>query len=328
MRFILFVTIMILSVSSFAQKLEYSVLFHGIGDNREYSREYATPQTILGERSNFEIGTTLEEKHQFRVGLSHLFEFGSEINDLNPNLIAYYRYADNQKTFYFGAFPRMGLINYPLALLTDTLNYYRPNVEGMYGNYKWSWGNQSGFVDWTSRQTDNKRETFMAGFSGKIQRNSFFIENYLLMFHHAGTALRPEGEHISDNLGMALYLGADLEKLIPLKKAYIKAGLLESSLRERGITDGYISGWSFTGELYGECKNFALKTTFHQGDGHLLMNGDRFYDTESYLRTDVYWKFINNDNIQGRFNLSFHLIDGSTLDQSQQLSLVYKFGNN
>ena len=327
MRLILFATIMLLSVSTFAQKLEYSVLFHGIGDNREYSREYATPQTILGERSSFEIGTTLEEKHQFRVGLSHLFEFGSDINDLKPKLTAYYRYSDNRKTFYFGAFPRMGLINYPVALLTDTINYYRPNVEGMYGEYKWAWGNQSGFVDWTSRQTDHKRETFMAGSSGKIQLSSFFFENYLLMFHYANKGIQLEGEHISDNLGVALFLGSDLEKIIPIKRAYIKVGILESSLRERGITGGYITSLSFIGELYGESKDFALKTTFHQGNGHNLMNGDRFYDAESYLRTDIYWKFINNDNIQGRFNISFHLIDGSTLDQSQQLSLVYKFGN-
>ncbi len=327
MKLPLLILSLLLSVASIAQKLEYSVLFQGIGDNREYSREYALPKTILGERTSFEIGTTLDENHKFRVGLSHLFEFGSEINDLKPNLTAYYQYNDKQKVFYFGAFPRLGLLNYPLAMLSDTLNYYRPNIEGLYGQYKWTWGNQGGFVDWTSRQTDYKRETFLAGIFGKMQFGSFFFENYLLMFHYAGTALRPEGEHISDNHGMSLLLGANLEKLIPIQKAYIKAGILESGLRERNVTDGYITGWSFTGELYGESKSFALRATYHQGDGHNLMYGDSFYNADSYLRTDIYWKFINSEQIQGRFNLSFHLIEGSTLDQSQQLSLVYKFGN-
>jgi hypothetical protein len=57
------------------------------------------------------------------------------------------------------------------------------------------------------------------------------------------------------------------------------------------------------------------------------MNGDRFYDVDSYLRTDIYWKLISSEHIEGRFNLSFHLIEGKELDQSQQLSLVYRFGN-
>lgn len=327
MRLFIFAVIMLFSFSVTAQKLEYSLQFQGIGDNREYTKEYAYPQTILGERTSFEIGTTLDENHQLRLGLSHLFEFGSEINEQKPKLIAYYQYRDEKKTFYFGAFPRMGLINYPLALLTDTLNYYRPNVEGLYGQYDWNWGKQSGFVDWTSRQTNTRRETFMAGISGKVQLGSLFAEDYLLLYHHAHSGIRPEGQHISDNMGLVIYLGTDLEKLIPVEKAYIKAGVLESSLRERGVTDGYITGWSFIGEFYGENKNFALHATYHQGDGHNLMYGDRFYDVSSYLRTDVVWKFINSEHVQGRFNLSFHLIEGSTLDQSQQLSLVYRFGS-
>ncbi|MDD4192706.1 MAG: hypothetical protein PHI28_15330, partial [Mangrovibacterium sp.] len=73
--------------------------------------------------------------------------------------------------------------------------------------------------------------------------------------------------------------------------------------------------------------NFALRTTLHEGEGHHLLNGDRFYDADSYLRTDLIWKFIDKEHIQGRFNLSFHLVEGSDLDQSQQLSLIYRFGN-
>lgn len=327
MRTIIFSLLILLSVGSYAQKAEYQIRFHGIGDNREFASRKAYSQTILGERTSLEVGTTLEGNHRFRVGLSHLFEFGSEPDEHKPSLTAYYQYADDQKVFYFGAFPRIDLLHYPLALLTDTFLYYRPNIEGMYGRYAWSWGHQSGFVDWTGRQTETRREAFMAGFSGELRYRSLFFRNFLTLYHHANTALKPNNEHIRDNLGMVLYLGANLEKIIPLKKMSVKLGILESSFRERHITDGFMNVLSFTGELYGEIRNFALRTTLHEGEGHHLLNGDRFYDADSYLRTDLIWKFIEKEHIQGRFNLSFHLVEGSDLDQSQQLSLIYRFGN-
>ncbi len=313
---------------SYAQKLEYKVKFYGFGDNREFQSEKATSQTMLGERTSFELGTTIEGNHQFRVGLDHLFEFGSEIDDQKPKLIAYYHYEDPKKVFYFGAFPRMDLINFPLALLTDTLNYYRPNIEGFLGRYNWSWGHQLGFVDWTSRQTETRRETFLAGFSGEMRYRSLFFQNYLTLFHYAGTA---EGTGLSadveDDMGGVLYLGSDLNKILPLEKGYIKFGVMGSTFRDRHGEDKFISAFSFTGELYGETKNFALRATFSEGDGHHFMNGDRFYDEGNYIRTDVYWKFINAKRIQGRFNLSFHLVDGSNLDQSQQICVLYCFGD-
>ncbi len=328
MRYLILLATLLISSFSFSQKLEYNVLFHGIGDNREFSRSGMSPsQTILGERTSFEIGTTLDNQHQFRIGLSHLFEFGSDIDLHQPKLTAYYHFSDKKTEFYFGAFPRMDVINLPLAMLNDTLQYYRPNVEGMFGKYSWDWGYQAGFVDWTGRQTDEVREAFLAGFFGKMNMNSLFFENYLIMYHLAHTAIDNPEDHIQDNAAMAFYLGADLKNLIPLQVATIKAGTMGSLFRERSITDGYVKAWSFVGELYGETKKFAFKTTWHQGKGHRITFGDRFYDADSYIRTDLYWKFLNSGNIQGKFNLSFHLIDGTDLDQSQQLSLIYKFGN-
>lgn len=324
MRSIVLSLLLLASVVSFAQKVEYQVQFHGIGDNREFDKAYS--QTILGEITSFEIGTTLEEHHQFRLGLSHLFEFGSDMEEQDPKLIAYYHYQDEQTAFYFGAFPRMDLINFPLALLTDTLLYYRPNIEGMYARYNWSWGYQNGFIDWTGRQTETRRESFLAGSSGEMRSGSFFFQNYITLFHYAETKQELVNEHITDNVGVAMYVGADLEKIIPLKRAYLKLGVLESSIRERSVSDGFTNAFSFNGEFYGEIRNVALRANLHQGKGHHQINGDRFYDFDSYLRTDFIWKFFNQKHIQGRFNLSFHLVDGN-LDNSQQLSLVYRFGN-
>ena len=327
MRVLLLFFAVLIASTSFAQKFEYDVLFHGFGDNREFQSQVANSQTILGERTSFSFGTTLDEHHQIRIGMSHLFEFGSEVEDQKPILTAYYHYTnDKQKEFYFGSFPRMGLIDFPLALITDTFLYYRPNIQGLYGNYNWDWGHQNGFIDWTSRQTDTRRETFMAGFSGEIRHNTLFFQNYITLFHYAGTAIVQNDSQVSDDLGMTFFVGSDLDQLLSLQKSYIRAGIFSSKYRIRALTDGYVNSSSFMAELYGETKYFALRSTLNVGDGHYIMNGDRFYDADSYWRTDIYWKFINSKYVEGRFNLSFHLVNGSDLDQSQQLSLIYHFG--
>lgn len=328
MRIVLLFCLVLLASISFAQKFEYDVVFHGLGDNREFQSQVANSQTILGERTSFAVGTTLDDHHQFRVGLSHLFEFGSEIDDQKPILTAYYHYTnDEQKEFYFGSFPRLDLIDFPLALITDTFQYYRPNIQGFLGQYNWDWGHQNGFVDWTGRQTENRREMFMAGFSGEMRHQHLFFQNYITLFHHAGTSIPQNSSQVSDDFGMIFFLGSDLHQLLPLQKSYIRAGIFSSKYRERSVTDGYINSSSFIAQFYGEIKYFALRSTFHAGDGHRIMNGDRFYDVDSYWRTDVIWRFINGKHVEGRFNLSFHLVEGSELDQSQQLSIIYRFGS-
>jgi len=309
--------------SASAQKFEYSALFEGIGDNREYFSGKALPQTILGSRGAFELGVNIDN-HRIRGGISELYEFGSHIAYQQPKLILYYSYSDKKKDFCFGSFPRRGKIDFPLAMLTDTLMYYRPNIEGMLGEYRWGWGKQTAFVDWTSRQTDTKREMFMAGTSGEICYKSFFVQNYYLMYHRAGPAIDIPGDHIKDFLGYSVLAGYRFGEEKPFN-GYIKAGLLTSLYRERSVTGGFIKGDSFLSEIYLKYRNYAVKSVLHSGEGHQFYMGDPFYRVKNYMRTDVIWYFINHKNIKGRFNLSFHLIDGNDLDQSQQLSIIYIF---
>jgi len=317
----------IFSISSFSQKLEYNAQLYVFGDNREFQSQTSTSQTIFGERVSFELGTTLEKKHQIRVGINYLYEFGSEMGEKTPKFTAYYHYEDSKKSIYLGAFPRMGLIDFPLVLLSDTLNYYRPNIEGLYGKYNWKWGHECGFVDWTSLQTDTRRETFLAGFSGEIRHKSFFFQNYLTIYHYSTTALSNGTEGVNDNIGGVLYLGSDLDKILPLKKGYIRLGVIESSFRNRHEDNKFVNGVSFTGQFYGEVKSFAIKATFSEGDGHIVSNGDPFYSIGNYIRTDFYWLIIHTKHLNAHLNESFHFINGSDMDTSTQLQLVYKFGN-
>lgn len=325
MQKLIFFFILIFPFICKSQKFEYQVIFDGIGDNREYFSGKSLPQTILGVRAAIETGF-LKDNHRIRGGISQFYEFGSHPNLMKPLLTLYYQYSDKKKEFVFGSFPRKGKINFPLAMLTDTLQYYRPNMEGMFTEIKWDWGKQNGFVDWTSRQTDTKREQFMAGFSGEIAYKNLFAENFILMFHNAGPGIDIPGDHIKDFLGGAALAGIRTLNNTPFK-GYIKAGVLHSGYRERSVTDGFQQATSLLAEALGKYKNYGLKTVLHSGNGHKFAFGDPLYCIKNYMRTDVIWYFINHKNVKGTFNLSFHLIDWNDIDQQQQLSIIYVVGN-
>ncbi len=274
-----------------AQQFEYQVMFEGIGDNREYASEKAMSQTILGSRGAFEVGIKTDN-NRIRVGLNHLLEFGSDIDFHKPRLTMYYEYTDSRKSFLFGAFPRRARIDFPLAMMTDTLLYYRPNLEGMFGEVRWTWGHQNGFVDWVGRQTEMVRENFTAGFSGEIFHKNLFFQNYLLMFHDAGAKIRFPGVFVKDYLGFSLQAGVRTSKSASVN-GFVKAGVLESSFRERDEFNEFIQAFSLFAEAQGRYKNYGIKSVLHSGDGHRFKNGDLFYRLKNYWRTDVIWYFIN-----------------------------------
>ncbi len=307
-----------------AQNFQYQVLFEGIGDNREFTQNYATPQTILGTRGAFEVGVTFDN-HRLKGGFSHLFEFGSELDARKPKLTLYYQFLDTKKEFIFGAFPRRDKIDFPLAMLSDTLLYYRPNLEGMYGKMSWDWGHQLGFIDWVGRQTEIQREQFMAGTSGEIGFKNFFLQNYVLMFHNAHDKQHDPDQHIEDYFGVALQAGFRTPEDMPVQ-GELKAGLLNSFFRERQITDGFLISNSFYAEAKARYKNFGIKSVMNLGAGHRFIFGDPYYRASNYSRTDLIWYFINHEKVKGKFNLSIHIIDWETIDQQQQLSIIYVFG--
>jgi hypothetical protein len=305
-----------------SQKPGLRVTLEGIGDNREFSGGISYSQTILGTRGSFEASFSIDG-HHLVAGLSHLYEFGSKPGYHQPAMILYYQYEDPVKSFHFGSFPRKNLANFPLALMADTIDYYRPNIEGMRGELNWGYGYQNMFVDWTGRQTDKVRESFTAATSGEISLSGFYIRNYVLLNHLAHSSPRGEGEHVNDNLGYAILAGwktSDTDGL----HGYLNAGVLGSVYRERSVSDGFQHAVGLLAEGFLRHRNFAMKNTLHTGEGHTILTGDPFFRQRNYNRTDAIWYFINHRNVSGRFNLSFHLSEWKNPDHSQQISIVYR----
>lgn len=308
--------------SASSQKPDIRFVFEGIGDNREFSGGYSFPQTILGTRGTVEVGITMDD-HRLVAGLSRLFEFGSPSDFHKTGMILYYQFERPDKTFHFGSFPRRGLIDFPLAMLTDTLNYYRPHVEGIRGEIRRGKSYQNAFIDWTGRQTAEVREAFTAASSGEISLSDFFIQNYIILNHLAHSRPRGEGEHVNDNMGYSVLAGWRNQSSDEWNIC-LKAGILGSLFRERSVTDGMIHSTSLLSKGFMKYRNVAARNTMHTGNGHHFMTGDPFYRANHYMRTDIVWYFINHKNIRGHFNLSFHLSDWENLAQSQQISIIYE----
>jgi hypothetical protein len=324
MKNLIFILSLFTSIVACSQDFGYTVLFEGIGDNREYFNDFGYPQTILGTRGAFETGVKIGN-HRLRAGLSHLFEFGSDIDAQKPKLTLYYQFKDVHTEFIFGAFPRRDKIDFPLAMLTDTLLYFRPNIEGMYGKLDWGWGHQNGFIDWVGRQTDVVSEIFMAGTSGEISSKNIFLHNYILLTHHAVPAIKLQDDHIEDYFGFALQGGIRTSGNTEFS-GYVKAGVLGSSFRQRSVIDEFQNSFSLLVEAKGKYKNFGLKSVLNSGGGHKFAYGDLFYRAKNYSRTDLIWYFIDHEKVKGKFNFSFHIIDWEELNQQQQLSVIYVFG--
>lgn len=321
--FVLLILIFSGAKYSSAQQLEGAINFHGFVDNREYSKSNRFSPTYFGARLSPEAGLLVDSVHRFRLGVNMLKEFGSNSFSDKVDPIVYYQYKKQNNTFFIGAFPRFKLLDdYPIALLSDTLNYFKPNIEGMLYQYENRNFKQNLWIDWTSKQTATDRETFLFGFSGKYQSGMFYLSHYAYMFHNALSGVSNPNQHLEDNGAVQLQFGLDFGKRTFLDSLTISAGPMISIERTRNVT-GIQTPKGIITYLYAGYKQFSLKNTFYAGERHHLINGDVFYSAKQYDRLDLGWTPILYKNIEGGFVFSFHFLN-HIIDSQQAFSLRYK----
>jgi hypothetical protein len=296
-------------IHAHAQQFEWKTGFFGFFDNREYFNDSIIPQTIGGENLSAEAGFAINPNNRFRAGISYTYENGSKGDYLMPDVILYFKGDWKPVTFYIGSFPRYQLITHPMAMITDTLMYYRPMVEGMFLERRRNWGYQNIWLDWTSRQTDTKRETFLLGASGLFHKGIFLLEDYLLMYHHAGPGIPIPNDHIRDNGGMSGMAGLDLTEKLHIDTAALKTGFLVSYDQLRHIYDLQFM-WGWLSELNLQYRGIGIRGTYYRGDSQVFLYGDGFYKFKNYGRTDFYLQKTFLDRIVGRLQFSLHFTPG------------------
>jgi len=269
----------------------------------------------------------VDSAHRIRLGINAIHEFGSPEFTSKVDPVIYYQYQKDNWNFYMGAFPRLNLLDhYPRAIFQDTFSYYRPNVEGMLVKLNTRTGHQIVWIDWTSRQTDIDRETFLFGLSGYHKTGILFTSHYAMMFHNALPGIRIPGDHIQDNGAAALKVGVDLSGKTVFDSLTINTGGLISFERTRTIGD-WQTPVGLLLEMHAGYKRFGITNSLYLGEGHNLINGDKFYTAKQYNRTDISFTPIRYRNIEGKFTFSLHMLEGVT-DSQQAFSLRYNLSGS
>lgn len=332
LRSCLFFALMLLLCPKISTAQNVDIHFNGFGfmDNREYSAFRDRSRTYSGARAELDLGVNLDSVNHFRFGVNGIHEFGANPFFLKADPVIYYNFSGKKGwTFDIGSFPREGLItDYPIALLNDTLNYYRPNIQGLLTSYQSPWGKETIWIDWVSRQTATDREQFIFGASGKYLPNPygpFFLSHYFMLLHDAGAEILLPNDYIRDNGGGQIRVGLDFSHKTFLDSLTVEAGGMLSLERTRGL-DGFQIPKGFVAEIFLNHKHFGLRDNFYAGQGHHITYGDSFYEKKMYNRLDlIYTPFIYN-NIRGSFILSFHQSPGNLGDSQQAFRLVYDIG--
>jgi hypothetical protein len=305
------------SLDIYPQTYRFEGNFHGFLDNREYFNDYAEHQSFFGNSIDIH-GTFDHQGHSVQLGMSKIYEFGSHTDPYRPKLITNYQFSGQWVEYYFGTFKRKGLLEYPIALITDSLNYYRPLVEGTLLRINHKNNHQQLWLDWTGRQTDTIRETFLAGFSGKWHLGQWITENYVVMYHHAKPAVNVQNLSIRDNGGAALFLGYPFSPGIFCDSLVLKIGGVVAYDRDRAAygTRLYQSG-VLSAQIF--WKHIYIKGNIYMGDGLDLFYGEKIYRAPNYARIDLGFEPFSH-NPQLLFQISVHYVDG-TISYAQLINL-------
>lgn len=304
-----------------AAQVTYHAGYFGFMDNREYFNSLVNDQTIFGSRLDGEIGLALNDSNRISGGLNFLYEFGSKGEWQQPDPILYYASEHRHFDFYMGAFPRLNRVQMPLALMTDTFQYFRPNVEGIFLQYKSVLFNHNVWIDWTGRQSYQRRESFILGISGFFRKGMFTWQHHFVMSHLAHSLDDEPDVHLRDNGGYTAMAGLDLSRFTGLDTLTLSTGILGSWDRIRSEYDlRFPVGW--IGQAEAGYRGFGLHGLLYAGDNQTIVSGDGFYKSSFYSRIDGHYT-LTRPGIEGRLQFSLHLIPG-TVDLSMSLTVRVK----
>jgi hypothetical protein len=307
-----------LSVRGYSQEKTWQVGLFSFFDNTEFSHSNVQiPQTMAGVRFAPELYMRLDSVHSIVAGINMLHEFGSSkaLGDISP--IVYYQYSRKPFGFMAGAFSRnFALDRYPRIFFQDSITYYRPNMNGLLLQYSRNQFFANIWLDWTSRQSHEMRETFFVGSSVKYNQGIFYVQHFNYMFHFAGKMDPVTDEALHDNLIFFTSFGLDFSGRTIFEKLEVNAGWVIGPDRARTNNTGWLFHHGFLSEARIEYKRCGLFNTFYTGESQMfyysdhdneLYWGDSFYRTNTYNRSDFYIDFIKNDVASARIIFSFHL---------------------
>jgi len=310
-------------LSGFAQSPRFYLGFDQILDNREYFTDYGYHQTIFGARINTGASFTFDSTHQIHAGINYMYEYGGDLLGVTPQIDLYYSYRSDRLDLFVGSFPRRGRMDYPLLLLTDSLDYYRPNMEGASVRYNWDWGTVHGWVDWAGRETEEVRESILAGFDATLRAAVFYVSTIATRYHLARTTAADDNNQLRDDGSLVVVAGVDLSERVGLDRLDFSSGWVSTYLRARPDEVVWNQGWIT--QLDMRKGFFGIRGSWYMGDPSPLLYGDRLYSHGDYGRFDFYIDPFRNPCITSKIGWNLHMLPGEGLYHSQQLLIQITF---
>lgn len=310
------------TVNSKASTPDYYVNYQQILDNREYKIKVGTPQSIMASRLDFALGFKMDSTQGLYLGLNNMYEYGSELKTvlIHPNI--YYYLHKKNLSIYTGSFARNIFQKMPRILFSDSLRYYRPNIEGMALRAHGQGWEQTLMADWTGRRSTTTREAFVLSIAGQVHWKHFYIENYAYMFHNGLRTGKPYGEYIQDNGMGILYLGYDASHRSALDLLKIDLGTVGNYDRERPADYSFYGG--VTARAQGWYKRFGIELLAYYG--HKLHNplGNPLYQNGPYARIDLCCIPIQAKGLDSSFKWGLHFSE-NTMSNSQLFTFTVHF---
>jgi hypothetical protein len=306
-------------IHAFAQEVLWKTGINNFFDNTEFANsKIQVPQTMAGVHLTPELGLRRNDNHHFFAGFDAMHEYGSDkvVDFFNP--IAYYEFAGKQFRFFAGVFPRkQALDKYPRLFFQDSIQNYRPTVNGILWEYNAGKNHMNVWLDWVSRQTFTRREAFFLGWSGRYNLNVFYGQHFGYMLHFANT-MNPEiDEDLHDNILILTSLGIDLSSKTNFDQLEANVGWAVGMERSRKLGEWH-RPHGFLTEIKIEYKGLALNNTYYNGQsqqvfrndyGSELYWGDPMYRAKAYNRSDLSILFYKSDVVNIKMTWSLHFAE-------------------
>jgi hypothetical protein len=329
--FFILVSFLLICSDAMAQQKNWQLNIFSFFDNTEFGRSAVKiPQTMAGVQVCPEFGVVWDTVNKVNIGINLLHEFGgpNAIDKFYPT--AFYESDRGPFRFLMGAFPRTRIENYPRLFFQDSISYYRPNINGIFTEYRKGSNYFNVWLDWTGRQSKTVNEAFFIGFSGKYKTGIFYLQHFGAMFHYASKMDPVIEEPLHDNLLFLTSAGIDLSGETCFSKLEANAGWAIRLERSRAENSGWIASKGFLMETRVEYRRFGMFNTFFAGDGMMhyynvlgkkLYWGDPAYRSGTSDRSDFYIRFLQSRSVDLELTYSLTFME-SRIYHEQMLKLI------
>lgn len=315
----------------------WSIDFGSVFDNREGDDKFYEDKTFFFTTLAPEIGLRFTSTDRIAGGAVWNQPLMNGIGEGRVMPTLYYRHEGKKWKFSMGMFPRTQLREpLPGFIWCDSLAYFQKNIRGALVQYESGNGYADAYIDWRAHQTETRREAFNIVAQGlwRPGKRAFIAGARAMMNHFAKTRHADDSQSIVDNFLLNPYIGVDLSGKTMLDSLTLKAGGLMTVERYREY-----NGWKTPGGLWVdltmEWKWLGLRNSLYAGEkllplygtfGTLLYQGESYYQSDFYNRTDVYAKILRNKYMELEGQLNFNVARGNFMFY-QRLILNIHLGN-